>query len=195
MLRSFFALSISSCISAIHRSARAKVKSTSGVKRGDSGPEDFSLGVNAMSGRSVAGHTRLGNGTASHVQTITYVIGPDTLFLAESEGFEPPRPFGLADFKSAAFNRSANSPVGAFYFFNSDQMHAATRAYARGMFRRLGTTRDRRLIAQGRVSCPLRERDTEVDLCLQCGWAREVSLRAEAPFVRCRPPRKLLLLP
>lgn len=32
--------------------------------------------------------------------------------LAESEGFEPPSPCGLADFKSAAFNRSANSPWG-----------------------------------------------------------------------------------
>src|SRR5205814_10125617 len=31
-------------------------------------------------------------------------------FLAESEGFEPPSPCGLTDFKSAAFDRSANSP-------------------------------------------------------------------------------------
>ncbi len=31
-------------------------------------------------------------------------------FLAESEGFEPPSPFGLAVFKTAAFDRSANSP-------------------------------------------------------------------------------------
>ena len=30
--------------------------------------------------------------------------------LAEGEGFEPPSPCGLTDFKSAAFNRSANPP-------------------------------------------------------------------------------------
>src|SRR5689334_13216205 len=30
--------------------------------------------------------------------------------LAESEGFEPPSPCGLAVFKTAAFDRSANSP-------------------------------------------------------------------------------------
>ena len=32
------------------------------------------------------------------------------LAVAESEGFEPPSPCGLTDFKSAAFDRSANSP-------------------------------------------------------------------------------------
>jgi hypothetical protein len=32
------------------------------------------------------------------------------LLLAESEGFEPPSPCGLAVFKTAAFDRSANSP-------------------------------------------------------------------------------------
>src|SRR5204863_5807373 len=31
--------------------------------------------------------------------------------LAESEGFEPPSPRGLTVFKTAAFNRSANSPL------------------------------------------------------------------------------------
>ena len=30
--------------------------------------------------------------------------------MAEREGFEPPRPFGLTVFKTAAFNRSATSP-------------------------------------------------------------------------------------
>src|SRR5260221_14477852 len=40
--------------------------------------------------------------------------------VAESEGFEPPSPYGLTDFKSAAFDRSANSPeidiLGFFRF-------------------------------------------------------------------------------
>ena len=31
-------------------------------------------------------------------------------WMAESEGFEPPSPCGLAVFKTAAFDRSANSP-------------------------------------------------------------------------------------
>src|SRR5437588_3775661 len=31
--------------------------------------------------------------------------------LAESEGFEPPNPCGLTVFKTAAFDRSANSPL------------------------------------------------------------------------------------
>jgi hypothetical protein len=32
------------------------------------------------------------------------------MVLAEGEGFEPPSPCGLTDFKSAAFDRSANPP-------------------------------------------------------------------------------------
>jgi hypothetical protein len=63
------------------------------------------------------------------------------------------------------------------------------------MFSLIRAAEDRRLIDQGRVSCPLRERDADVELCLQCTWAREVDPRAKEPFVRCRPPRKLLLLP
>jgi hypothetical protein len=48
--------------------------------------------------------------------------------MAESEGFEPPSPCGLTDFKSAAFNRSANSPFDPFYFFNLDQRPSARAA-------------------------------------------------------------------
>ena len=40
------------------------------------------------------------------------VVGVVHGVLAESEGFEPPSPFGLAVFKTAAFDRSANSPGG-----------------------------------------------------------------------------------
>ena len=35
------------------------------------------------------------------------------MVLAESEGFEPPSPYGLTVFKTAAFDRSANSPLPA----------------------------------------------------------------------------------
>ena len=52
---------------------------------------------------------------------------------------------------------------------------------------------ERRLIHAGRVSCPLRNRDADVDECMQCGFAREVDTQAKKPFVRCRPPRKLLI--
>src|SRR3954467_3122413 len=37
-------------------------------------------------------------------------VQPSMEGLAEGEGFEPPSPCGLTDFKSAAFNRSANPP-------------------------------------------------------------------------------------
>jgi hypothetical protein len=53
----------------------------------------------------------------------------------------------------------------------------------------------RRAIDAGRVCCPLAERDAESDFCLQCPWAHEVRLEGEAPFVRCRPPARLLLIP
>ena len=52
-----------------------------------------------------------------------------------------------------------------------------------------------RIVERGRVSCPLRGQDADVEDCLQCGFACKVDLEAKTPFVRCRPPRKLLLLP
>ena len=36
------------------------------------------------------------------------------LRVAESEGFEPPSPYGLTVFKTAAFDRSANSPLPVY---------------------------------------------------------------------------------
>ena len=54
---------------------------------------------------------------------------------------------------------------------------------------------DRLVIQAGRVWCPVRERDTDLETCLKCDWVREVDLDATHPFVRCRPPRKLLLVP
>ena len=45
---------------------------------------------------------------------------------------------------------------------------------------------ERRLIDGGRVRCPLRKREVEVDLCAACGWARGMDAQAEVPFVRCR---------
>ena len=39
---------------------------------------------------------------------------PPSENLAESEGFEPPSPYGLTVFKTAAFDRSANSPLSVY---------------------------------------------------------------------------------
>ncbi len=63
------------------------------------------------------------------------------------------------------------------------------------MFTLIHASEERLLIDSGRVACPLRERDADVEECLQCGFVREVAPEAGTPFVRCRPPRKLLLLP
>jgi len=55
-----------------------------------------------------------------------------------------------------------------------------------GLFRR---PLDRRYVDAGRVCCPLRERDVEVDQCAACRWALEVNQESGIPFVRCRPER------
>ena len=53
----------------------------------------------------------------------------------------------------------------------------------------------RRPVEAGRVCCPLRSRDADVDLCLGCEFACKVELAAKTPFVACRAPARLLLLP
>ena len=42
-------------------------------------------------------------------------------------------------------------------------------------------------IDNGRVYCPVRKRDVEVDLCASCRWTASIDLNASAPLVRCRP--------
>ena len=46
---------------------------------------------------------------------------------------------------------------------------------------------DKHLIDQGRVSCPIRGRDIEFDLCIGCRSLLEIDETADLPFVRCRP--------
>lgn len=53
------------------------------------------------------------------------------------------------------------------------------------MFAIFSRRRPNRPIDQGRVCCPLRRRDVEVDLCAGCGWARSIELEGEAPSVHC----------
>ena len=45
-------------------------------------------------------------------------------------------------------------------------------------------------IEAGRVSCPLRERDVEFDVCASCQWCTSIDLNEKLPVVRCRPKRK-----
>jgi hypothetical protein len=45
----------------------------------------------------------------------------------------------------------------------------------------------RRFVDHGSVSCPLRQRDVEVDLCAGCQWMTKIDLETDPPFVRCRP--------
>ena len=64
------------------------------------------------------------------------------------------------------------------------------------MFSLIRLPEERRLIDAGRVSCPLRGCDTDVEDCLRCGFLRKLVPQGEAAFVGCRPPReRLLLLP
>ena len=53
------------------------------------------------------------------------------------------------------------------------------------MFHIFSSRRERRVIDAGRVCCPLRRRDVEVDLCAGCGWAEAIETQARAPYVRC----------
>jgi hypothetical protein len=55
------------------------------------------------------------------------------------------------------------------------------------MFTLIRPPAGRRCVDRGSVSCPLRQRDVEVDLCAGCNWMTEIDLEAEPPFVRCRP--------
>lgn len=46
----------------------------------------------------------------------------------------------------------------------------------------------------GRVHCPRQKCDVELDICLGCPYAQEVSA-GRAPFVRCDPPLRILPAP
>lgn len=44
-------------------------------------------------------------------------------------------------------------------------------------------------IDEGKVHCPVRGADIEVDLCLGCERLVELDEHASPPFVRCEPAR------
>ena len=57
---------------------------------------------------------------------------------------------------------------------------------------------DRRCIDAGRVSCPLRGGDVEVDRCAGCRWLVAFDNASRTPSIRCRPesaPVPILPLP
>jgi hypothetical protein len=63
------------------------------------------------------------------------------------------------------------------------------------MFSLIRLPEERHLIDAGRVSCPLRGRDADVEDCLRCGFLRKLVPQGEAAFVGCRPPRKRFAVP
>ena len=48
---------------------------------------------------------------------------------------------------------------------------------------------DEHYVEQGHVYCPVRNHDVDIDVCLGCGWAIDIDLKAKLPVVRCRPSR------
>jgi hypothetical protein len=46
-----------------------------------------------------------------------------------------------------------------------------------------------RIIDAGRVHCPVRDRDVDIEACATCGNASAIELDAKPPVVRCRPLR------
>jgi hypothetical protein len=55
------------------------------------------------------------------------------------------------------------------------------------MFRLIRPASHKRYIHGGRLYCPVRGRDIDVDLCAGCEWLTAINLGDELPFVRCRP--------
>ncbi len=46
------------------------------------------------------------------------------------------------------------------------------------------------VVANGRVGCPLRRCDVEVDLCLDCQWFEDMESNKTFAVVRCERPRQ-----
>lgn len=54
-------------------------------------------------------------------------------------------------------------------------------------FRWFRSPPDTLVIDRGRVNCPPRGTDVELDRCAACESMREIDENANPPFVRCRP--------
>lgn len=44
------------------------------------------------------------------------------------------------------------------------------------------------VIDDGRVGCPMRKCDVDIESCAACGCAISIDFDARPPVVRCRPP-------
>ena len=60
------------------------------------------------------------------------------------------------------------------------------------MFNFLRSRIDQQYIDGGRVYCPSRSCDVEVDVCAGCRWMLDIDSDARLPFVRCEPPAPLI---
>jgi hypothetical protein len=54
------------------------------------------------------------------------------------------------------------------------------------VFNLFGHLSDRLLVDDGRVHCPIRKRDIDIDSCAECSRLLEMHIDGWAPFVRCR---------
>jgi hypothetical protein len=64
---------------------------------------------------------------------------------------------------------------------------AAWRTCSSDMFLLFRPPLDRRFIDAGRVSCPLRAGDVDVDRCASCPWLAGFDHGSRTPSIRCRP--------
>jgi hypothetical protein len=55
------------------------------------------------------------------------------------------------------------------------------------MFQIIRPAAHHRFIDAGRVFCPTRGRDVELDVCAGCALATEFQPDLEHPYIRCRP--------
>jgi hypothetical protein len=55
------------------------------------------------------------------------------------------------------------------------------------MFRLFHSEADYRFIDHGRVACPVRAADVDLDRCGECSWMRGIDRHAGLAVVRCRP--------
>ena len=60
------------------------------------------------------------------------------------------------------------------------------------MFNFLRSRTDQQYIDGGRVYCPSRSCDVEIDVCAGCRWMLDIDSDARLPFVRCEPPARLI---
>ena len=46
---------------------------------------------------------------------------------------------------------------------------------------------DRRYVYYGRVHCPIRANEPEIDVCAGCSWLLDINQSQDESFIRCQP--------